>query len=103
MFKKLFGVMLVTFFFLTTNAATETTNPHAAPKNQSLAKLYKFKVNAANEIEYWWVLHNDGCFRLYRVEIVGGILEFWTPLGWWNYIGTTTNCVYSLEQMDTMC
>jgi hypothetical protein len=49
-------------------------------------------------------LDNDGCYHLYRVEVVGGQLEFWTPLGWWNnYHGSTTNCVFTQEQMDVMC
>jgi hypothetical protein len=70
---------------------------------QSLENLQKFKIKTLNEIEYWWVLYNDGCYHLYRVEIVGGLLEFWTPLGYWNYIGATTACAFSYEEMDVMC
>jgi len=28
---------------------------------QSLENLQKFKIKTLNEIEYWWVLYNDGC------------------------------------------
>lgn len=99
----MFGLMLFIAIYSTTNAATTTPIPKENPATQSLENLRKFKVKTVNEIEYWWVLHNDGCYHLYRVEIVGGILEFWTPLGYWNYIGSTTNCVYSQEQMEVMC
>jgi hypothetical protein len=101
MLKKLFGVLLFAAIFTTTNAATPSLNE--APSIQSFEKLHKFKAKTVNEIEYWWVLHNDGCYRLYRVEIVGGILEFWTAMNYTNYIGTTTNCAYSQEQMEVMC
>lgn len=70
---------------------------------QSLENLQKLKIKTLNEIEYWWVLYKDGCYHLYRVEIVGGLLEFWTPLGYWNYIGATTTCSFSYEEMDVMC
>ena len=88
---------------MTTNAATKTDTPILSSSIQSFQSLYKFKVKTVNEIEYWWILGNDGCFRLYRLEILGGILEFWTYLGYSNYIGNTTNCAYSQEQMETMC
>lgn len=102
MLKKLFGILLFVAIYTTTNAATSSLH-NGSPAIQSLEKLHKFKAKTVNEIEYWWVLHNDGCYRLYRVEIVGGILEFWTALNYTNYIGNTTNCVYSQEQMEVMC
>jgi hypothetical protein len=102
MLKKLFGLLLFIAIYTTTNAATSSL-PNESSAIQSLAKLHKFKVKLDNELEYWWVLHNDGCYRLYRVEIIGGILEIWTALNYTNYIGTTINCVYTQEQMDVMC
>jgi hypothetical protein len=102
MLKKLFGLLLFIAIYTTTNASTSSL-PNESNTIQSLAKLHKFKVKTVNELEYWWVLHNDGCYRLYRVEVIGGIFEIWTPLNHTNYIGSTINCVYTQEQMDVMC
>jgi hypothetical protein len=94
--------LLFVAIYTATNAAISSL-PNELPTIQSLAKLHKFKVKIVYELEYWWVLHNDGCYRLYRVEIIGGILEIWTALNYTNYIGSTINCVYTQEQMDFMC
>lgn len=102
MLKKISAVLLFIIITNTSFASPETLAPEVTP-NSPTNTLYKFKVSTINEIEYWWILHNDGCFRLYKVVIVDGILEFWTALGWSNYIGPTTNCIYTKDQMETMC
>ncbi|HMP93829.1 MAG TPA: hypothetical protein PKD90_13195 [Phnomibacter sp.] len=56
-----------------------------------------------NEVELWWVLHNDGCYYMYKVVVMGGLLEFWTALNYSNYIGTTKMCVYTNDEMDNRC
>jgi hypothetical protein len=104
MMKKIFSFFLVVTICETVYAKEATPLLNEDDTGYSLENLTGFVASAFNEIEYWWVLDNDGCYHLYRVEVVGGQLEFWTPLGWWNnYHGSTTNCVFTQEQMDVMC
>ncbi len=55
------------------------------------------------DIYYTWVLFGNGCFYLYRVEVVDNILEFWTPMGPGNWATNYINCAYTDEQMDNLC
>jgi hypothetical protein len=103
MLKNIFGVLFFAFIYTTTNATTKSDTPIPTSGSQSFQHLYKFKAKSVNEIEYWWIPGTDGCFRLYRLEIIGGVIEIWTSLGYLNYTGITTNCAYSQEQMETMC
>ncbi len=101
--KSSLFLLLLTVLYIVPNISSAMPLSKNAEVFQSMEKMHKFKFRTINEIEYWWVLYNDGCYHLYRVEIVGGRLEFWTPLGYWNYIGATTICSFSYEEMDVMC
>jgi len=101
--KSSLFLLLLTVMYIVPNVSSAMPLSKNVEVFQSMEKMHKFKFRTINEIEYWWVLYNDGCYHLYRVEIVGGLLEFWTPLGYWNYIGATTICSFSYEEMDVMC
>lgn len=54
---------------------------------------------------YWWFLHNDGCYYLYRIETVEGngvAIDWIYPLNYTNYDGTYVRCIYA-ETIETMC
>lgn len=79
--KKLLLLPLLLACVLFCNSASVIPS---VQKNQTFkisAISYENKLVSDNETEYIWQLHTDGCFYLYRVVIVGGILEFWYPLG----------------------
>lgn len=73
------------------------------PTLHSTEKKIKAKSLTERETDYVWVLHNNGCFYLYRVDVYDGILEFWVPLTPFNWGTSYVNCVYSEDQMDTLC
>ena len=102
MLKKLF-FSIVTLFFLSLSFSYGATRFDKAPiikSNPINGSVVKIEIQ--NEIYYVWVLMDNGCFYLFRVEVVGGILEFWTPMGAHNFVGSTVNCIFQ-EEMDSIC
>lgn len=54
-------------------------------------------------VEYHWFLHNDGCYRLYRVIIYLNYLVFVETVDPLHYAGVTRICPYTAEEMSTLC
>ena len=80
-------------------AASKTTKPSTVLKFST--KLLK-DVDKPNEVYYIWTLYNDGCFYLYQVTVVGGILEFWEPMNNSNWATSWKNCMYA-NMIEEMC
>jgi|LakMenE18May11ns_1017448.scaffolds.fasta_scaffold9934839_2 hypothetical protein len=54
---------------------------------------------------YWWILHNDGCYYLYRIEVGeedGRTVAWFYPMNHLNYSGTYARCTYA-ETIESMC
>lgn len=63
------------------------------------------KNNLGVTIEYEYILHNDGCFYLYRIETYvydTGWVVYQVPLTPLNYIGITSICSM-VDTIDDFC
>jgi hypothetical protein len=60
----------------------------------------------ADEIRgYWWILYDDGCYYLYRIEVgveEGRGVAYFYPMNHLNYHGTYVRCTYE-ETIESMC
>jgi hypothetical protein len=102
MLKKSFLTALAIIAFgLFSSFGLTVTQPKQSKSHSN--KEVSISEKDINEIYYIYTLHNNGCFYLFRVTVVGGILEFWEPMNYTNYIGQTEICMYTEEQMEVMC
>lgn len=69
---------------------------------RNLTKITKANKTVDEIIGYYWILFNDGCWRLGRVTRDENGDYWWESLGYWNYIGTTVKCM-SDEEFDALC
>lgn len=63
------------------------------------------KPTSAKNVEYYFVLCNDGCYHLFRVVIVGSgpvQLEFWQVLNELTWTGTLTLCPFG-DDFESVC
>jgi hypothetical protein len=102
--KVLYILVSLLFLFFKANAGI---NPHATNYLTSITKTsYAQEINSFNKdqnnlpLVYMWILLNDGCLHLARLNDPGytdehGILHSGyslTVMGWTNYIGTSIIC-----------
>ena len=102
MYKKIY-LIIATFLILGLSCSYGATQSVKSVLLKSMRlESTTIEKKTGNEIYYVWVLMDDGCFYLFRVEVVGGILEFWTPMGPDNFVGSTRNCIFR-EEIDSIC
>ena len=101
MLKKILFIIAIPLFLGLSNSYGAINTGKDIISESKLFNGVSKKVSS-NEIYYVWVLMDNGCYYLYRVEVVDDILEFWTPMGPLNYAGTTVNCMFQKE-IDSLC
>ena len=102
MLKRLALAVLTVFLVSTACLAS------SKPADASDPKPFRVKVVPAMDIEYYWVLMDNGCYWLFQVKSVSSadgavVLEWWTPMNAMTWAGSYVNCAFSAEEMETIC